>query len=687
MSKLEMGFHSYRQGGIAIFMSKNKHILMIYILLIVAAIAVFWGVNECDFINYDDPSYVTENNHIQYGISTDGIRWAFTTGYFSNWHPLTWISHMLDVQLFGLQPRWHHLTNLLFHIANTLLLFFVLHRMTKAHWESAFVAALFALHPLHVESVAWVAERKDVLSMFFWMLTMGAYCWYVEHPRFQRYLIVVVFFALGLMAKPMLVTLPFVLLLLDYWPLQRFQQIPSDQKIRTAADERVSGDKQKGNSKKKDTAVGEEVLAETPAESRYRWALIRSLLWEKIPLFALTVLSSIVTYFVQQHGGSVASFEKVPLSDRFSNTFISYIAYIGQAIWPNNLAVLYPYPLLFPTWQVIGAALLLTAITITVIGKTKRAPYLAMGWLWYVGTLVPVIGIVQVGLQARADRYTYIPLIGLFIMATWGISEFSKNWRYRREALIASSTVVLLFLCIVTWTQVWYWKNSITLFEHALNVTENNYIAYYNRGIAYSELRNYRQAIGDYDKVIEIKPKYTEAYSNRGNAYLHLGNDRQAIGDFDKAIEINPKHERAYNNRGTAYSNLGNDTQAIRDYDKAVEINPKYEKAYNNRGKSYSLLGNYRQAIGDYDKAIEINPKYAKAYNNRGNAYTKLGNYRQAIGDFDKAIEINPKYVEAYYNRGYAYSRIGNNRQASEDLKRAAKLSYKDGLDLFKKHG
>ncbi len=522
------------------FMSKNKQILMIYILLTIATLAVFWQVNNGEFIFFDDPDYVTENNHVQNGITLEGIRWAFTTGHAANWHPLTWISHMLDVQLFGLQPRGHHLTNLFFHIANTLLLFFVLLRMTKARWQSAFVAALFALHPLHVESVAWVAERKDVLSAFFWMLTMGAYCYYVERPGLQRYLIVVVFFVLGLIAKPMLVTLPFVLLLLDYWPLQRFQQNKSDQKFSTAVNKSVSGEKQKGKSRKKHT-VEEEVIVEKPADSKSQWALIRPLLWEKIPLFALAVLSSIVTYLVQQQGGMVKSFERFPLSVRIENAFVSYVTYIGKTIWPNDLAAIYPHPESLPAWQVIGAVLILIAVTITVIWKARRIPYLAVGWLWYAGTLVPVIGLVQVGLQARADRYTYLPLIGLFIMTAWGISEFLKNWQYQKKVLFASSTVVLLCLCIVTWTQVRYWQNSITLLEHALNATHNNYIAYYNRGLAYEHLGNHRQAIEDYDKSIEINPNFhVRAYYNRGLAYTMLGNYPQAIEDYNKAIEIYP---------------------------------------------------------------------------------------------------------------------------------------------------
>ena len=422
-----------------------------------ATLIAFWQVNHCDFINYDDPSYVTENVHIRHGITTEAIRWAFTTGYAANWHPVTWISHMLDVELFGLKPRWHHLTNLLFHLANTLLLFFVFHRITKTTWQSAFVAALFALHPLHVESVAWVAERKDVLSTFFWMLTMGAYIHYVEHPRFRSYLAVFTFLALGLMSKPMLVTLPFILLLLDYWPLQRFEQKTPTQEIPAEINKPISASKRKGKSSGKQT-VQAIVKEEKPADRKYQWALVRPLLIEKIPLFALAALSSITTFIVQQKGGSVASLEGIAPGVRIANAFVSYIIYVRKVIWPDDLAVFYPHPGLLPFWQILGAVFLLIAVTVTVILEAKRFPYLAVGWLWFTGTLVPVIGIVQVGSQALADRYTYVPLIGLFIMAAWGVPELLKNWRYRKEALAASSALILMCLLIFTWTQVGYWR-------------------------------------------------------------------------------------------------------------------------------------------------------------------------------------------------------------------------------------
>jgi tetratricopeptide (TPR) repeat protein len=677
---------------------EKKQIPLIYLLLTAAVIIAFWQVNQCDFISYDDRDYITGNAHIQGGITPEAIGWAFTAGYAANWHPLTWMSHMLDVQLFGLNPHRHHLVNLLFHVLNTLLLFFVFNRMTKAPWKSAFVAALFGLHPLHVESVAWVAERKDVLSTFFWMLTMAAYVRYAEHggreagsreqeagrekhgargreggeeraeigkflslfssfrfpsPVFS-YLAALIFFALGLMSKPMLVTLPFVLLLLDYWPLGRMQGEGSTQqeagRAKNRSGEQVAGSakrepapssvNKRGKSGKKRAEQGI-VKEEKSADGKSRWELVRPLLLEKTPFFALAALSCIVTIVTQQKGGAVQSFEVFSLGVRVANALVSYIEYIAKTIWPNNLAVLYPHPGLPPLWQVFGAVMLLAAVTMTVIRMAGRFPCVAMGWLWFTGTLVPVIGIVQVGAQAMADRYTYIPLIGLFVIAAWGMPELLAKWRYRKEALLASSPLVLSCLVIVTWTQVGYWRTSISLYDHALKVTSRNHITYYNRAEVYQGLGNLRQAISDYDRTIEIYPKYADAYNNRGIAYRKLGNISQAISDYNKAIEVDPGNALAFYNLGFAYGMLGNYRQAIEDYSRAIEADPGIAESYYNRGLAYGQLGDYRKAIESYDTAVEINKEYASAYNNRGLAHWKLGERTQAIEDYRTAARLN----------------------------------------------
>ena len=518
---------------------KNLNPVLICLALAILTIITFWSLKDCGFINFDDDIYVYKNAYVQSGLNWNSIGQAFSFSselaeLSCHWHPVTWLSLMLDYQIFGLNPQGFHLINLLFHVMNTILLFLIFRRMTKSLWPSAFVAALFAIHPLHVESVAWIAERKDVLSTFFWMLTMGAYSYYVEHPGFRRYSLVLLFFVLGLMAKPMLVTLPFVLLLLDYWPLQRFGE-------------------------------------RKPADPGYKWSLIYPLLWEKVPLFVLAIFSSIVTYVVAQSEGYILNEALSPVV-RIGNAFISYIAYIGKMIWPSNLAVFYPHPEVLIHWQVFGSVLLLIAITLVVIWRVKRSPYLTTGWLWYIGSLVPVIGIVQAGGQAMADRYTYIPLIGLFIMVAWGVPDLLKKWNYRKELLLTASVLSILCLSVVTWTQVGYWQNNFTLYDHTLKVTDNNYLAYHNRGAAYNGLGNYTQAIDDYSVGIEIKPYLADAYIGRGFAYAGLRNYRQAIEDLNRAIEITSSSAEAYTNRGNVYLGQGDKISGCRDAQKACEL-------------------------------------------------------------------------------------------------------------------
>ena len=640
------------QGTLSSVAPHHKNLIPVLICLALAILTVitFWSLKDCGFINFDDTVYVYENSYVQSGLSANNIVQSFSSELVeksSNWHPVTWLSLMLDYQIFGLNPSGYHLMNLLFHVLNTILLFLIFYRMTKTLWPSAFVAALFAIHPLHVESVAWIAERKDVLSTFFWMLTMGAYSYYVESPGFRRYFFVLLFFILGLMSKPMLVTFPFVLLLLDYWPLQRFGGTKPEHKVQPEVSKSVISDKQKKKSKKK-PAVKETLEVKKPADPEYKWSLIYPLLWEKVPLFILAILSSIVTYIAGQKGGAVSSIEELPLVVRIGNAFVSYITYIGKMIWPGNLAVLYPNPRFLVPWQVFGSVLLLIAITLAVFWMFKRFPYLATGCLWYLGTLVPVIGIVQVSSQAMADRYTYIPLIGLFIIVAWGVPELLKKWKHRKEILLALSALSILCLSIITWTQVGYWQNSITLYDHTLKVTDYNWLIYNNRGVSYNSHGNYRQAIEDFSRAIEIKQGYADAYYNRGNAYKGLGNYQQAIEDFSRVIKIKQGDADAYNNRGVAYAGLGNYRQAIDDHSRAVEIDPGDAEAYYNRGLDYNSLGDYRQAIDDYSRAIEIKQGYAKAYYNRGLAYLNHGDNIFGCRDARTACQLgNCKLLQA----------------------------------------
>jgi tetratricopeptide (TPR) repeat protein len=463
---------------------------------------------------------------------------------------------------------------------------------------------------------------------------------------------------------------------MDYWPLQRFGHIKSEQKIRTKANKAGASDKRKGKAIK-ETYVKEEVNVE-PAGSKYQWALIRPLLLEKIPLFAIAIVSSIVTYIAQQKGGTVASMETYSPGVRIANAFVSYSTYVLNMFWPNKLAVFYPHPGSRPAWQVLAALALFTAVTVIVIRAAKRFQYLAVGWLWYAGSLVPVIGFVQVGLQARGDRYTYIPLIGLFIMAAWGAPELLRKWRYRKEVLFISSAFTLSCLSVITWTQVGYWHDTITLFDHTLKVTDRNLTAHNNRGNAYYNLGQYSQAIEDFDQAIKVDPKYAEAYINRGLAYADLGNKARAIEDYNKAIEVDPRHAETYNNRANAYYGLGNQRQAIEDYGKAIEVNSQYGEAYYNRGNVYYSLGNQKQALEDYSKAIEVYPDYAAAYAKRGDVYADLGDNGRAIEDYSKAVELNPRYAEVYYNRGNVHFKLGNQKQAIADYTRFIEINPSD---------
>ncbi|MBW1896674.1 MAG: glycosyltransferase family 39 protein, partial [Deltaproteobacteria bacterium] len=458
-------------------MNNRRLKVAVLIGLTLLTFLVFWQVTSHEFVIFDDEVYVTQNDEVQKGLSWDGVAWAFTTTHANFWHPLTWLSHMLDCRLFGLNPAGHHLTSLLLHIANTLLLFLVFHRMTGALWPSAFVAALFACHPLHVESVAWVSERKDVLSTLFWMLTLGAYVRYVEHPRGRAYLLAVVFFSLGLMAKPMLVTLPFVLLLLDYWPLDR---LDFGQQSHRPGDQ--------------------------AGHPGYPKSSFFHLLLEKVPFLVLSAVSCIVAYTAQAHGGAIKSSGVFSIDVRIANALISYVSYLEKTFWPHHLAVFYPHPGTWPVWQIAGAGLLLVSISALVLLGMRKKPYLTLGWFWYLGTLVPVIGLVQVGIHAMADRYTYVPLIGVFIMIAWGLQDIAKRWRPQRVVLGLSAAAVICAFTISSARQLNHWQNSSTLFQHALNVTEDNYGAHNNLGLALAQRGKLDEAIDHYLRALEIKP-------------------------------------------------------------------------------------------------------------------------------------------------------------------------------------
>jgi len=620
--------------------------LIICLVLAAATLAVYWQVRTHEFVAYDDQEYVYENVYVQAGLTRESIVWAFTTGHASNWHPLTWLSHMLDCQIYGLNPAGHHITNLLFHIANTLLLFIVLKRMTRARWQSAFAAALFALHPLHVESVAWVAERKDVLSTLFWMLTMWAYAGYVDkresvtatsHFPIFRYLLVIVLFALGLMSKPMLVTLPFVLLLIDFWPLGR-----------------VDRDISLGNSR----------------FATY-WKLVR----EKTPLFTLSIASSVITYLVQQRGEAVEYWGYLPLRVRLANAVVAYIRYVDKMLWPRDLAVLYPYARdRISALLVISAVLLLACVSFGVYRLRRRCPYLLTGWAWYLGTMVPVIGIIQVGMQAIADRYTYIPLIGLFIIVAWGISDLVPKRRYRQVGLGIPAAAAVAALMICTWFQVGHWRNSVALFTHALESTTDNWIMHSNMGHVFFDRGDLARAAAHYSAAIEIEPRSIKPHYNLGTVLVEQGKLDEAVALYREAVRLDPDYADAHNNLGNILERRGKFDEAAAHYREAIRSDPDDAKAYYNMGTLLVARGNLEDAIDMFTEAVRLNPSHARAHNNLGSVLKRMGRLDEAISEYRQAIESDPGLIRARNNLATAFFEQGKIQDALDCFAEAVRL-------------
>jgi len=616
--------------------SPEKQKLIVYLALIVVTFAVFWQVNQYDFVNFDDQCYVIQNIHIQSGITPDGIRWAFSTKYTELWHPLIWLSFMFDYQLFGLIAGGYHLTNLILHILSTLLLFWLFNRMTGAIWKSAFVAAVFALHPLHVESVAWIAERKDVLSAFFWMLTLCLYVYYTERPAVKRYILVLFSFVLALMSKPMVVTLPVIMVLLDYWPLGRFESQKSGNCMTGAVSPKAA------------------------------FKLLR----EKIPFFILSAVLVIITLYNPDN----TDHKLFPLDARIANALVSLVTYLEKTFWPHDMAIFYPFSLKLPLWQVLGSGFLIIFASTAVILMAKRYPYLLVGWLWYMITLLPVIGIIQIWLYSAADRYHYLPSIGIAVMLAWGLPALIKNKNTRKKILFPTAIAFLAILSILSWQQCGYWKNSIELWNHTLQVTKNNDIAHTNRGAVYAELGQYQRAVEDYNEVIKLRPGNFLAYYNRGNMYAALKQYQRAIEDYNEVIRMKPDHADSYNNRGWTYFKQGFYQLAFKDLDEVIRLKRDNADAYNNRGGAYFKRGQYQTAIEDFDKAIRLKQDYADAYNNRGGAYFKRGQYQPAIDDYNKAIRLKQDYADAYNNLGIVYLNQGNKNLGCYNAQKACAL-------------
>jgi protein O-mannosyl-transferase len=589
--------------------------LLIVFCLIAATLGLFWPLGNHEFIEFDDDQYVYANPQVKAGLTLEGMVWAFTTTRAGYWHPLTWLSHMLDCEFYGVRAGRHHITNLLLHLANTLLLFLVLERMTGKLLASSFVAALFALHPLHVESVAWIAERKDVLSTFFWMLTLWTYVRYTERRTVNRYLVVLFSFSLGLLSKPMLVTLPCVMLLLDYWPLGRLQVgLPS------------------GHWSIHDNSLE----LHNPRSSTHRIIL------EKLPFFALAAVSSSVTFLSTQVEGVVGTLESYPLEVRAANALVTYLIYIGKMIWPHPLAALYPHPGMWPAWQVAGAGLLLAGISVLVVRGVRRYPYLGVGWFWYLGTLVPVIGLVQVGTQGMADRYTYIPLIGLFIMIAWGIPDLLARWRYRATVLAISAGLLLSIFMMVTRNQIHRWHDSVPLFEHTLNVTTGNFRIHDNLGSALIHRGKYEEAIAHYNEALRIKPDDLGAHYGLGNALIHQRKYDEAIVHYTEALRIKPGDAVAHYGLGVALGRQEKYQEAIDHFTEALRINPQDASNHYNQGNILARQGKYNEAIAHFAEALRIKPDYAEAHFSRGLAYLLMKDQASALEEYRKLMTINP---------------------------------------------
>lgn len=617
-------------------------------LLIVAATWVVFGQTvRHEFVNFDDDIYIYENPRITSGLTFQGIRWAFSHSYGYYWAPLPALSHMLGCQLYGLSPGGHHLVNVLLHGATAVLLFLVLREMTGALWRSAFVAGVFAIHPLRVESVAWVTERKDMLSGLFFVLTLGAYVSYVRHVGSKgsraRYLAVAFLFAMGLMSKPpSLVTLPFVLLLLDYWPFNRFGQPVS-------ADARAE-----------------------PIRWRDSFTVFKGLVIEKIPLFALSAASCAVTILT---ANPVPTAQR-SIATRLGNAIASYTAYLGQTFYPTDLAVFYPFPASgVAPWKVLSSLLLLASISVVVFALRRSHRYLVVGWLWYLGMLTPMIGLIQVGEQARADRFTYLPQIGLLLLIGWAMGDLCASLRHRRAVLGAGALMAVAALMVCAHLQASHWKNSESLWSHTLACTSGNNIAHNNLGTALLQMGRVDEAAIHFQKALEVQPQNAEARNNLGNAFFQKGRMDEAVAHYQKALQVNPKLALARYNLGVAFLKNGRVQEAVGHFQGALEVEPDFAKAHYNLGVAFVQLGRVSEALVHYNKALEINPNYAEAEYNLGIALLQVGRLNEAVSHYNKALVINPNYVEAHNNLGTALLQLGRVSEALGHFQRAMEIN------------
>jgi protein O-mannosyl-transferase len=588
-----------------------------------------------DFVNYDDNDYVTANPEVKAGLSWTGVKWALKATAASNWHPLTWCSHMLDVSLFGLDPHGHHATSVFLQGLSAALAFIALRRLTGALWTSAFCAALFAWHPLRVESVAWVAERKDVLSGFFWFAALWAYARYVEQRRVHRvalgsYGLALAMFALGLMAKPMVITLPCVLLLLDYWPLRRWQN----------------------------------------AAGGSRETLV--CLWDKIPFFALSAGSAVVTFIVQKESGAVSM--TLGVGDRLGNALVALARYLGKFFWPDHLAVLYPHPGHWPGKAVVLAAGLALVISGFACAQWRRRPWIIVGWLWFVGTLVPVIGLVQVGVQSMADRYTYLPIVGLQLALLWTAEPWLRTQVVRRAA--GTVAIAILLACsVLTWRQFAVWRDSLTLFDRAIAVTSKNYMAYNNRGHFRMEHGDVTGAIADYRHALAINPAAPEANNNLGHALAETGHSAEAIPFYRKALQVRPDQLDFHTNLGNALSDIGQLDEAMEHYDFVLQRAPGHLNALNGAAVTLAMKGRLPEAVARFETILRLDPKNATAEGNLGNVEDLLGRIDAALAHYERALALKPADARTFYNLGNVLSKLGRYAEAARNYEQAVQFA------------
>lgn len=582
----------------------KRHIAVVLFALALLAAAPYMQTLRHDFVEYDDAQFVTENAVVQRGLTVDGFLWAFTSTTASNWHPLTMLSHMLDVEIWGLWPGGHHLTNVIFHIANSLLVFLAMWRMSGALWRSAFVAAVFAVHPLHVESVAWVAERKDVLSTFFGLLAIWAYAAYVARPSAMRYGLVLLLFLFSLLSKAMLVTLPLVLLLLDYWPLNRF----------AAAGHRDA----------------------QPAS-------MARILLEKVPMLVMSIALCVVTVIAQKTGGSIHPIDSLPIDFRLANAVVAYVSYLFKTLWPVELAVLYPYPSKWPAGQVAGSFVLLCAITGVAFWMRKKRPALLVGWLWFLGTLVPVIGLVQVGMQAMADRYMYVPMIGLTIMAAWAVpSQDTQRASPHVKIVSAVAALMIVTLSARAYMQVLYWRDGITLLTRTLAITTNNFISHNNLGHAFARRQNHERAVEQFREAIRIYEGYAMARANLGSVLTNLGQHQEAERQLRAAIAQKPELAEAHSRLGIALHKQNKLDDAIAKYREAIGLNPRDAKTYANLGLALAQQFNFPEAERAYREALKLDPNLAEVHAYLGVALAAQDRLEEAIRHFREALRLNP---------------------------------------------